>query len=93
MDDNCDGNIDEGTVTAIITPGGNISACSGTSVILTANSGSGLSYQWYRNNALISGATNKTYTSKSTESGSYKVKVSIYRRMFNIFINHHIKQD
>lgn len=76
LDDNCDGNIDEGGVIATISPSGNINACNGTSVILTANSGTGLSYQWYRNNAIVSGGTNITYTSKSTESGSYKVKVS-----------------
>ncbi|MEO5675761.1 MAG: T9SS type A sorting domain-containing protein [Chitinophagales bacterium] len=59
-----------------ITPSGNISGCSGTKVLLTANSGSGLSYQWYKNDVVISGATKKTYNSKGSESGSFNVMVT-----------------
>lgn len=48
--------------------------CVGGSTILTANAGTGFTYQWYKNNILIQGATSQSYT--ATSSGSYKVKVT-----------------
>jgi len=47
--------------------------CSGSNVVLQANTGSGLSYLWKRNNVLIPGASASSYT--ATESGSYSVIV------------------
>lgn len=61
--------------TAIITAGGPLSFCEGKSVLLTAGTGSGYGYQWYRNNTLINGATQTTYT--ATGSGSYTVVTSL----------------
>ncbi len=60
--------------TAIITPAGPTSFCAGGSVLLNANTGAGLSYQWKLNTATISGATNVSYT--ATASGSYNVVVT-----------------
>lgn len=63
-----------GTTPASVTPVGPISICAGSNATLTANTGSGFTYQWYRNNTLISGATSSTYT--PTQSGDYYVIVS-----------------
>jgi len=45
--------------------------CTGSSQVLTVSGGS--SYQWYRNNVLIQGATNPTYT--ATQSGTYSADI------------------
>ncbi len=54
-----------------ITASGPLIFCgsSGHSVVLTAASGSGYSYQWYKNNVVIGGANSINYT--ATTSGNY----------------------
>lgn len=47
--------------------------CSGGSALLTANTGPGYTYTWYRNGAVISGASAATYT--ATQTGQYRVRV------------------
>jgi hypothetical protein len=59
---------------ASITPAGPVSFCAGGSVLLNANTGSGLSYIWYRNGSVIFGAINASHT--ATTQGSYTVKVT-----------------
>src|SRR5690606_19382855 len=59
---------------AIITAGGPTTFCEGESVSLSANTGSGYTYQWKRNTVNISGATAATYS--VTQSGSYTVVVT-----------------
>lgn len=59
---------------ATITPAGTDSVCAATPVLLTANSGSNLIYQWSKNSINISGATALTYT--AITSGTFKVKVT-----------------
>lgn len=59
---------------AIITPLGNLDICEAGSVVLQANAGSNLSYQWTKNSAKINGATNNEYT--ATTPGLYKVGVT-----------------
>lgn len=61
-------------VTATITPGGSASVCQGASITLQANTGTGLSYQWYNNNQLITGATSSTLQVAS--AGNYAVQVA-----------------
>ena len=63
-----------GTITATITAGGSTTFCSGGSVLLTASSGTGYTYQWKRNGANISGATLITYSANT--AGSYTVAIS-----------------
>lgn len=58
---------------ATISPSGTVNKCAATVVNFLANSGSGLTYQWYRNNAVIAGATNRAYNTK--KPGKYKVYV------------------
>lgn len=48
--------------------------CQGDSVVLAANTGTGYSYQWYRNNTPVTGSTNDSLTVNT--SGQYTVKVT-----------------
>jgi outer membrane protease len=60
--------------TATLTPAGPTTFCQGGSVVLNANFGTGLTYQWYNGATLISGANSSSYT--ATTSGAYNVQVS-----------------
>ena len=59
---------------AIISADGNTSFCQGGSVVLNANSGTGLTYQWLNNGNIIAGETNAAYT--ATTGGAYSVVVN-----------------
>ncbi|MBL7922862.1 MAG: hypothetical protein JNL88_01555, partial [Bacteroidia bacterium] len=50
------------------------SLCTGQSKVLTAPAGAGYAYQWYRNNAMLGGATLQSYT--ATSAASYTVRVT-----------------
>ncbi|MBO9700908.1 MAG: T9SS type A sorting domain-containing protein [Sporocytophaga sp.] len=62
--------------TAVISypSGANTTFCAGGSITLQANTGTGLSYQWYKNGTAITSATLSSYT--ATTSGMYSVKVT-----------------
>ncbi len=60
--------------TATITPVGSSVVCEGNTVVLNANTGTGLTYQWKLNSTNITGATNASYT--AVASGSYTVAVT-----------------
>ncbi len=60
--------------TATITPQGPTTFCSGDSVVLKANSGAGLTYQWIKGVIPQAGQTSINYTAKS--QASYKVTVT-----------------
>ena len=60
--------------TATITPASATTFCQGGSVVLNANTGTGLTYQWFNNATTISGATSASYTANA--SGSYTVAVT-----------------
>lgn len=60
--------------TANITASGPTTFCAGGSVVLNATIGAGLSYQWYKNNTPIAGATAFFYT--ATTAGTYKCNVT-----------------
>ncbi|HMT29359.1 MAG TPA: PQQ-dependent sugar dehydrogenase [Bacteroidia bacterium] len=57
---------------AVVTGDNNF--CTGETALLNANQGTGLTYQWKKNNVNISGATLSTYT--ATLAGNYKVSVT-----------------
>lgn len=59
---------------ASITPLGDTTFCPGDFVVLSANTGAGLSYQWFQGATPLSGATNATYVASAT--GSYRVRVT-----------------
>ena len=74
-------NVSDGTVITVlkkpkaqINVGGPTNICDGESCELTANVGSGFSYQWMVNNANIPGATQIAYT--VTQPGVYKCKIT-----------------
>lgn len=56
---------------AAIVPAGIVSMCEGEATLLTANSGSNLSYQWMKGSSEITGATNQAYS--TSKKGNYKV--------------------
>ncbi len=57
--------------TATIAASGPTTFCSGASVLLTASSGSGVSYQWKKNGVDITGATSPGYV--ATTTGNYTI--------------------
>ncbi|MBX7109526.1 MAG: T9SS type A sorting domain-containing protein [Chitinophagales bacterium] len=71
IDDDCDGQIDENMLTATISPAGTVTECKDVKVTLTANTGPGITYTWYRNNVILAGETQSTY--KTKKAGSFKV--------------------
>ena len=60
--------------TAVIVPAGPVTFCQGGSVVLPANSDSGLTYQWFVNGNAIAGATQSFYI--ATQSGVYSVVIT-----------------
>ena len=74
LDNDCDGEYDEGIVTATVTPGGTVTTCRGIPYVLVANEGGGLTYQWFKNGNVIAGATNMTYG--ASKPGNYQVQVN-----------------
>ena len=62
------------TPSAVITPVGSTTVDKGQTVTLNANSGSGLTYQWFKNNVFLTSQTNSSYVTGNT--GAYTVIVS-----------------
>lgn len=60
---------------ANITPSGTVTMCAGSTQLLQANTGIGLSYVWYRKGVVIAGATSSSYT--ANKAGTYKVTVTV----------------
>ncbi|HKR05852.1 MAG TPA: T9SS type A sorting domain-containing protein [Bacteroidia bacterium] len=58
--------------TATITPSSNITICQGMTATLQANTGAGITYQWYHNGSLVAGATMSSYAA-SAPGGWYSV--------------------
>lgn len=59
---------------ATVSPSGPVNMCFGQTIVLTANSGNNLLYQWKKGATNISGATNITYS--ATTGGKYKITVT-----------------
>jgi hypothetical protein len=59
---------------ASISAGGSTTICQGSSVILNANAGIGLTYQWQNNGTTIAGETSASFT--ATTTGLYTVVVT-----------------
>ncbi len=62
------------SITATITAAGPTTFCAGGSVVLNANTGAGLTYQWRKDGVALAGATTASCT--VTSSGSYTVVVT-----------------
>ena len=61
------------TPTATITPQSSTTFCQGGSVVLNASTGTGYTYEWYKDGNIINGSITSSYT--ANQSGSYTVKV------------------
>ncbi len=61
--------------TAVITPAGPTSFCTGANVLLNATSGAGMAYIWKKNGTTIPGATASGYVASTT--GNYTVLITI----------------
>ena len=60
---------------ATISPSGTVTMCAGNSAVLTASSTStDVTYQWYKGNNPIAGATNATYS--ATKDAKYKCMIT-----------------
>lgn len=59
---------------ATITPAGSLNICQGSTVLLNANTGAGLNYQWQENGNNIAGATTASYT--ANHNSAYTVIVT-----------------
>jgi len=59
---------------ANVTPSGAINICQNDSLLLTANTDSGLTYQWFKNGIAILGETDTSLTVK--QAGSYMVNIT-----------------
>ncbi|MFI5171492.1 MAG: MopE-related protein [Chitinophagales bacterium] len=82
FDNDCNGDTDEGMVTATIsTPEGTV-ICKPGYVTLASNTGIGYTYQWFKNANLIPGAVNPTY--QATKAGYYQVQVNIPAGCFDL---------
>lgn len=63
VDDNCDGTVDEGSVTAVISPVGTVATCKGVPVTFSVEPCFDCTYQWFKNDNPIIGATSSFYSS------------------------------
>lgn len=62
------------TTATITVPSGTTTTCAGTAVVLNANTGVGLTYQWEESGTPIAGATASTYNALT--AGTYAVRVT-----------------
>ncbi|RYE24697.1 MAG: right-handed parallel beta-helix repeat-containing protein, partial [Sphingobacteriales bacterium] len=65
---------DGGLFSAVITPMTSTTFCTGGSVVLQANTGSGYTYQWYRGSSAIPSATGSSYV--ASVAGNYSVQIT-----------------
>ncbi len=63
------------SLSVTVTPSGPTTFCAGNNVTLSADTGTGYTYQWYNGTTAISGVTNSSYL--ATSAGSYKVTLTI----------------
>lgn len=71
IDDNCDYVVDENKLVAAITLLSKQDDCERADMLLAANKGAGIMYQWKKGNVEITGATNRHFMAR--EAGSYTV--------------------
>ncbi|HNE46593.1 MAG TPA: MopE-related protein [Chitinophagales bacterium] len=75
LDNDCDATIDEGTVTATVTPAVGAVTCKTYPYTFSANTGVGYTYQWFKNGNLVVGATGPTLA--TDKPGYYQVQVNV----------------
>ncbi|MEZ5014079.1 MAG: T9SS type A sorting domain-containing protein [Chitinophagales bacterium] len=75
LDNNCNGDVDEGVVFATISPEVSAITCKGDPLEFSANDCDGCTYQWFKNDNVIIGATSSTYA--TTKPAYYSVQVTV----------------
>lgn len=82
IDDNCDGNTDEGVVEATITAPGGLTACKPNSILLQTTPIAGYTYQWFKNGSPVAGAINPTFS--TNKPAYYTVQVNTPEGCFDV---------
>lgn len=75
LDNDCNGDIDENLVTALISPVGSAATCKGDPFTFSVEPCADCTYQWYKNDNIIPGATGTTYS--TTKPAYYNVIVTL----------------
>ncbi len=66
--------VSTGGIVALVNPSGTVNICTGATVALSANTGTGYAFQWKKNGTNITGATASTYN--ATTAGAYTVAIT-----------------
>lgn len=82
VDDNCDGEIDEGSVTAVIAPTGTVATCKNDPLVFSVEPCAGCTYQWFKNDNAIAGAVGSTYS--TDKAAYYNVQVNAPSGCFDL---------
>ncbi len=82
VDDNCDGEIDEGSVTAVIAPTGTVVTCKNEPLMFSVEPCAGCTYQWFKNDNAIPGAVGTTYS--TDKPAYYNVQVNAPSGCFDL---------
>lgn len=82
LDNDCDLSIDEDLVTAIISPADSAITCKGFPVAFSIESCVGCTYQWFKNDNIIVGATADNYS--TTKPAYYSVQLTIPGGCFDV---------
>lgn len=75
LDNDCNGETDENLVTALISPVGSALTCKGDPFTFSVEPCAGCTYQWFKNDNVIAGATSTTYS--TTKPAYYNVEVTV----------------
>jgi len=75
VDNDCDGDIDEVVVTAVMSPTGAVFTCKSDPFTWSVEPCAGCTYQWFKNDNAIAGATGTSYS--TTKPAYYNVQVTI----------------
>lgn len=81
-DNDCDGSTDEDLITAVMTPVGDVFTCKGEPFTWAVEECAGCTYQWFKNDNILPGATNATYS--TTKPAYYNVQVTIPGGCFDV---------
>lgn len=82
LDNDCDGNIDEDVVTAVMSPIGDVFTCKSDPFTWAVEPCAGCTYQWFKNDNVIAGATGATYS--TTKPAYYNVQVTLPTGCFDV---------
>ena len=82
LDNDCDGDIDENLVVATIAPADSAITCKGFPITFSTEPCAGCTYQWFKNDNPLAGATDFSYS--TTKPAYYSVQVSTPGGCFDV---------